>query len=273
MSIRHNGKKPGRLWSLRRNAGAFLAACRDTHTRPLARVLRRDVVLGSTALAATATLLNVSATAVTGFIFSYGLPVALATGAAMGAKSYFAYKAAARTGAATPYMRDAVLAAGAVGAGLFLLSSGAVVAVSMAVGMGVPAAAGVGVVMGVKAWMTTRKLSASTPALRYQRKADAAWLEKQTRPSLPARLRAAVVRRLPFLARDKSVSPQSSDLPMTGGAVSHTSTPPTALPNAPLRDVFPAATDQASDQAQETARIRAENRARRKNEDRPRFDF
>lgn len=272
MSIRHNGKKPGRLWSLRRTAGAFLAACKDTHTRPLARVLRRDVVLGGTALAATATLLNVSATAVTGFIFSYGLPVALATGAAMGAKSYFAYKAAARTGTARPYMRDAVLAAGAVGVGLFLLSSGAVVAVSMAVGMGVPATAGVGLVMGVKAWMTTRKLSASTPALRYQRKADAAWLEKQTRPSLPARLRAAVVRRLPFLARDKGVSLQPADLPVTE-ALSHTSTPPAALPKAPLRDVFPAAPDQASDQAQETARIRAENRARRKREDKPRFDF
>ena len=192
MSVSHNGKKPGALWYMRKRTGAFIAACKDKSTRHIARVMRRDGALSATGFVTAGVFLKVSTAAITGFIFSYGLPVAAGAGVLMGAKSYLSYRKANKTGKKSTHVRDGLIAVGAIGAGVFLLSSGAAAVVAMAVGVGAPVAAGAGVLFAAKSWMGSRKLGKSTPAYNYMRKAEQNWLENKERAPLFKRMGAAI---------------------------------------------------------------------------------
>lgn len=259
MSVTHNGKKPGTLWHLRTRTGAFIAACKDKSTRHIARVMRRDAALSAASFVTTGVFLKVSATAITGFIFSYGLPVAAGAGLLMGAKSYRAYQKAARSGKKSTHVRDGLLAVGAIGAGVFLLSSGAAAVVSMVVGVGAPVAAVAGVAMGYKSWRGARKLGASTPAYRYTREAEAAWVEKKERAPLLKRITRGLVNiatsPLRLFKGKAATSSNDNSAPETtqqGSAPALTNT---------AREEFAQAQDP---QRAEAARQRAEARAQRK---------
>lgn len=201
MSVTYNGKKPGILWTVRTATGAFLTACKDRGTRHLARVLRRDATISGAGFVSAGVFLNVSATAITGFIFSYGLPVAVGAGVLMGTKSYLAYRKANATGKKPKHFRDALIAVGAIGAGIFLLSSGSAAVVAMVVGVGAPVAAGTGVLFAVKSWMTGRKLANSSPAYNYTRKAEQKWLDKKERAPLRQRIAARISSALSIFSR------------------------------------------------------------------------
>lgn len=194
MSVSYNGKKPGALWYMRKRTGAFIAACKDKSTRHIARAMRRDGMLSTAGFATAGIFLKVSATAITGFIFSYGLPVAAGAGVLMGAKSYMSYRKSAKSGKKSTHVRDGLIAVGAIGVGVFLLSSGAAAVVAMAVGVGAPVAAGAGILFAGKGWLASRKLGKSAPAYNYMRKAEQNWLDKKERAPLHKRIGATLAR-------------------------------------------------------------------------------
>lgn len=282
MSVSYNGKKPGAVWYMRKRTGAFFAACKDKSTRHIARVMRRDGALSTAGFVTAGVFLKVSTAAITGFIFSYGLPVAAGAGVLMGAKSYLSYRKSAKTGKKSTHVRDGLIAVGAIGAGVFLLSSGAAAVVAMVVGVGAPVAAGAGVLFAAKSWMASRKLSKSIPAYNYMRKAEQNWLEKKERAPLFKRIGAAIAAAcrataaaltspLRMFARKDSASTPAST-PVTP-AVSQADSAP-ALNNASAAGDFAKSAPAAQDDPQRAAAAaeRAAARARRKQDGGTRFN-
>lgn len=281
MSVSHNGKKPGALWYMRKRTGAFFAACKDKSTRHIARVMRRDGALSVAGFATAGVFLKVSTAAITGFIFSYGLPVAAGAGVLMGAKSYLSYRKSSKTGKKSTHVRDGLIAVGAIGAGVFLLSSGAAAVVAMVVGVGAPVAAGAGVLFAGKSWLSSRKLGKSTPAYNYMRKAEQNWLEKKERAPLFKRMGAAITNTcratgralsspLRLFARKDSADAQTTT-PTAPAAARTTSAP--ALDSSASSDFAKSAPAPEQDPARAAAAAeRAAARSRRKLEGGTRFN-
>lgn len=275
MSVSYNGTKPGSLWYMRKRAGAFIAACKDKSTRHMARVMRRDAALSTTGFVTAGLFLKVSATAITGFIFSYGLPVAAGAGVLMGAKSYLSYRKSAKSGKKSTHVRDGLIAVGAIGVGVFLLSSGAAAVVAMAVGIGAPVAAGTGVLFATKSWMSGRKLGKSTPAYNYMRKAEQSWLDKKERAPLGKRIVAAIGNAMsalnPLRLFGRKAAQQDDVQQDTAAFTPQPSAP--ALESAAAADFTKSVAAAEQDpQRAAAAAARAEARQRRQREGNPRFN-
>lgn len=275
MSVSYNGTKPGPLWYMRKRTGAFFAACKDKSTRHIARVMRRDAALSTTGFVTAGLFLKVSATAITGFIFSYGLPVAAGAGVLMGAKSYMSYRKSAKSGKKSTHVRDGLIAVGAIGVGVFLLSSGAAAVVAMAVGIGAPVAAGTGVLFAAKSWMASRKLGNSAPAYNYMRKAEQTWLDKKERAPLGKRIGAAIGNAVgalnPLRLFGRKTAEQDSTQQDPPALVQQGSTP--ALESTAAEDFAKSAPAVEQDpQRAAAAAARAEARQRRQREGNPRFN-
>ena len=160
--------------------------------------------------------------------------------------------------------RDAVISLGAIGTGVAILNISYAAMVPFLVTFGAPAAGVVGLLMGYKSWRNARQLQQGRVARAYVRDAESLWLDKKARPSLLARIKAAITSKL---TRKKAA------IPVVRPAIEQNNTA-AAFDAAQASDAFETASTPAKavdPQQEESARKRAEARHQRRNSGKPRF--
>ncbi len=160
--------------------------------------------------------------------------------------------------------RDAVISLGAIGTGVAILNISYAAMVPFLVTFGAPAAGVTGLLMGYKSWRNARQLQSGRVARAYVRDAESLWLDKKARPSLLARIKAAIATKL---------TRQKKAVPVVSPAITQSKTT-TTLDAAQASDAFDSASApaQAVDpQQEESARKRAEARHQRRNSGNQRF--